>query len=77
LRSRGQDSGGAEVWAHGLVGMVQCTAEWWLDHRTTARAALVDDLAALAWSGIAGIFLAGTGIVEGLTAPTAPAPSTR
>jgi AcrR family transcriptional regulator len=77
LRSRGRDSGGAEVWARGLVGMVHRTAEWWLDHRTTSRAALVDDLAALAWSGIAGIFLAGTGIVEELTAPTPPAPSTR
>jgi hypothetical protein len=48
----------------------------WTD-APTSRAALVDDLAALAWGGIAGIFLAGTGIVEELTAPTAPAPSTR
>jgi hypothetical protein len=77
LRLRGQESGGAEVWAHGLVGMVESTAEWWLDHRTTSRAALVDDLAALAWGGIAGIFLAETGIVEELTVPIAPAPSTR
>jgi AcrR family transcriptional regulator len=64
LRLRGLDSGGAEVWAHGLVGMVHSTAEWWLDHRTVSRAALADDLAALAWNGVACMFPSRTGIQE-------------
>lgn len=64
LRLRGQDVGGAEVWAHGLVGMVHSTAEWWLDHRTTTRAALADDLATLAWSGVAHMFLPRAGVPE-------------
>lgn len=72
LRRRGLDSGGAEVWAHGLVGMVYSAAEWWLEHRTTSRAALADELAALAWTGVAGVFLHTTGISRG---PTAPVPS--
>lgn len=71
LRRRGQDSGGAEVWAHGLVGMVHSTAEWWLQHHSTPRADLVDGLAALAWTGIGGAFRA-----NGTRDPaTAPAPS--
>jgi AcrR family transcriptional regulator len=64
MRLRGLDSGGVEVWAHGLVGMVHSTAEWWLDHRTISRATLADDLAALAWSGVACMFLPRTGILE-------------
>lgn len=31
-----RNSGSAEMWAHGLVGMVRSTAEWWLDHRAAA-----------------------------------------
>ena len=50
------NSGSAEMWAHGLVGMVHSTAEWWLDHRTVSRAALADELAALAWTGVACMF---------------------
>jgi AcrR family transcriptional regulator len=62
LRLRGLNDGGVEVWAHGLVGMVHSTAEWWLDHRTMSRAALADGLTALAWSGVACMFLPRTGI---------------
>jgi AcrR family transcriptional regulator len=74
LRMRGRDSGGAEVWAHGLVGMVYGTAEWWLDHRTMDRADLADELAALAWNGITGIFPARTGIRKNPTTASPPAP---
>jgi AcrR family transcriptional regulator len=76
LRLRGQDSGGAEVWAQGLVGMVHSTAEWWLGHRTVSRATLADDLTALAWSGVACIFPPRTGILGDLSTPAPSTPST-
>ncbi len=41
LREAGVDSGGAEPWAHGIVGMVQAAADWWIDRRSMSRAALV------------------------------------
>jgi AcrR family transcriptional regulator len=53
LGERLEDPTGAEVWAHGLVGMVQSTADWRLEHRTMSRAALTDHLTDLAWGGIA------------------------
>ncbi|MEU6697931.1 TetR/AcrR family transcriptional regulator [Pseudonocardia sp. NPDC046786] len=65
LRADGRDSGGAEVWALGLIGLVQAAGEWWLDRRTMSRDALTNYLSALIWGGIAG--------VAGLDAPTANA----
>ncbi len=56
LRERGLDAGASEVWAHGLVGMVHSAASWWLQHRTISRAALTDQLTALAWGGLMGAF---------------------
>ncbi|MHB8717394.1 MAG: TetR/AcrR family transcriptional regulator [Candidatus Dormibacteria bacterium] len=56
LRSAGRDSGGAEVWAHGLVGLVQAAADWWMDRRTLSRAAVVEYVCALLTGGIAGLF---------------------
>ncbi len=55
MRERGRDSSGAEAWARGLVGMVQATGEWWLERRTVSRAALVEQLTGLIWSGLAGL----------------------
>src|SRR5699024_8994426 len=34
MRMFNMDSGAAEPWAHGIVGMVQNTGEWWLEKRT-------------------------------------------
>ncbi len=68
LRAAHLDSGGAEAWALGLVGMVQNTGDWWLERRTMSRAAVTDYLTTLVWGGVAGI-LAG--------APTVPATSLR
>lgn len=68
LRAANLDSGGAEAWALGLVGMVQSTGDWWLERRTMSRAAVTDYLTTLVWGGVAGI-LAG--------APTAPGASLR
>jgi AcrR family transcriptional regulator len=55
LRAAGLDSGGAEAWAQGLVGMVQSAGDWWLERRTMSRAALTDYLSTLIWGGISGV----------------------
>lgn len=55
LRALKADSGGAEAWAHGLVGMVQSAGDWWLERRTMSRAALTDYLTILIWGGLSGV----------------------
>jgi AcrR family transcriptional regulator len=55
LRLAGADSGGAEPWAYGVVGMVQLAAHRWMDHQTMSADALVDYLCALAWQGLSGV----------------------
>lgn len=62
LRVLGADSGGAEVWAFGIVGMVQLATQRWFDQRTMSADALVDYLTALVTGGLSGV----------LTAPGAP-----
>jgi AcrR family transcriptional regulator len=37
----------AEVWAHGIVGMVRAAGDWWLEHRDITREALVSELTEL------------------------------
>jgi AcrR family transcriptional regulator len=61
LREAGVDSGGAEPWAHGIVGMVQAAADWWIDRHAMSRAALVAYLTALISSGTEGMFAGGIG----------------
>lgn len=56
LRSAGVDAGGAEPWAHGVVGMVQAAADWWIDRRSMSRAALVTYLTSLISTGVEGLF---------------------
>lgn len=51
----GLDSGGAEPWAHGMVGMVHLAGDRWLEHRTMSRERLVDYLSGLLWSGLSGL----------------------
>ena len=55
LRRFGLDSGAAEPWAHGIVGMVQLAGDHWLERRTMPRDALVEYLVTLLWSGFAGL----------------------
>jgi AcrR family transcriptional regulator len=55
LRRFGLDSGAAEPWAHGIVGMVHLAGDRWLEHRTMPRATLVDYLVTLLWTGFAGL----------------------
>lgn len=54
LRSAGGDSGAAEPWGYGIVGMVHAAGDWWLEHRTMPRERLVAYLVSLAWDGMAG-----------------------
>jgi AcrR family transcriptional regulator len=41
----------AQVWAHGIAGMVQATGDWWLDHPDVPRRVVVDELTALLVAG--------------------------
>jgi len=37
----------AQIWAHGIAGMVQGAGDWWLDHPDVPREVVVDELIAL------------------------------
>ena len=52
LHQAGADTGGAEAWAHGMVGMVHMAGDWWLDRRTMPRSRLVAYLVDLLWDGL-------------------------
>lgn len=49
------DSGAAEPWAHGIVGMVQNTGDWWLDKQTMSRDSVVEYLTQIIWAAIDGL----------------------
>lgn len=56
LRDMGLDSGGAEPWAYGIVGMVQTIGDWWITHsRPISRKALTEYVTTLLWDGLSGI----------------------
>src|SRR5437879_1681125 len=42
LRDAGLDSGPAEVWGHGIVGMVSSAADWWVERPVLPRPRLGD-----------------------------------
>lgn len=52
LRAIGYDSGAAEPWAFGLVGMVHLAGDWWVERRAMPRARLVEYLTTLTWDGM-------------------------
>lgn len=52
LRVAGRDSGPAEAWAYGIVGMMAFAGQWWLDRRTLTREALAEHLTELATNGL-------------------------
>lgn len=62
MRALGLDSGGAEPWSHGLVGMVQASGDWWLDRQSMSREDLTDYLSKIIWFAIDGVLRSG-GIV--------------
>ncbi|HEY2428805.1 MAG TPA: TetR family transcriptional regulator [Acidimicrobiales bacterium] len=69
LRAGGLDSGAAEPWGFGLVGMVRAAAERWLEHPTMSRQALSASLSQLAWSGLGQVVeQAGGGNIRALRA---------
>jgi AcrR family transcriptional regulator len=55
MRAFDMDSGAAEPWGHGIVGLVQNTSEWWLERRTMSRDAVVEYLTQIIWAAIDGI----------------------
>jgi len=55
LRHNGADSGAAEPWAFGIVGMVHLAGDWWVRTRTLPRDRLVTYLVDLLWDGFAGL----------------------
>jgi AcrR family transcriptional regulator len=55
LRAINYDSGAAEPWAYGLVGMVHFAGDWWVDSRAMPRARLVEYLTTLVWDGLDGV----------------------
>ena len=68
LREQGADSGPAEPWAFGVLGMVHVSTEWWLERRTLSRKDLVNYLTSLLWTGFSG-----NGLEPGAVTATAPA----
>jgi len=71
-RLHGLDAGMAEPWGHGLVGLVQATADWWIQHgRPIGRAALTAYLTRLIWHGVGGELATADGGI-GSTNPPAP-----
>ncbi len=65
MREVGFDSGAAEPWGFGLVGLVRAAGEWWLERQSMSRQALADYLTALIWTGLAGGFAsAGVAVPE-------------
>ena len=55
LHDLGMDAGGAEPWAHGLVGLGLSTGEWWLDRRTMSRSHVGAYLTDFIWHALDGI----------------------
>lgn len=54
LRAASADSGPAEVWAYGIVGMVHLAGGRWAQNPTLPRARLVEYLTELVWTGMPG-----------------------
>ncbi|MCP2259602.1 transcriptional regulator, TetR family [Streptoalloteichus tenebrarius] len=59
LRLFEMDSGGAEVWGYGLVGMVQAAGDWWLERRSMSREAVTDYLTQIIWHAVDGVLRSG------------------
>lgn len=62
MREGGLDSGAAEPWGFGVVGLVRSAGEWWLERQTMSRQALADYLTALVWNGLEAGFTSGASV---------------
>jgi AcrR family transcriptional regulator len=54
LRAANMDSGAADPWGFGIVGMVRSATDRWLEQKTMSREALVTYLTDLVWPGLTG-----------------------
>ncbi len=61
LRRLGVDAGGAEPWAHGLIGMGLSVGEWWLRRDIMSQQATASYLASFVWHAFSG-FAADNGV---------------
>lgn len=55
MRAFGLDSGAAEPWAHGVVGLVENTGNWWLERRSMGKDSVVEYTTRIIWAAIDGI----------------------
>jgi AcrR family transcriptional regulator len=53
LRAQGLDSGAADPWGFGIVGMVRAATDRWLEQQTMSRADFVSYLTDFTWAGMA------------------------
>lgn len=74
LGKLGMDPGGAEMWAHAGVGMVQAAGDWWLERSTLSREALRDYLLMMVAGALDGILQANQPSTEKPTRRPAPGP---
>lgn len=65
LRDAGADSGAAEPWAFGMVGLAFAGTEWWMERRMMPKADLVEYLTALLWNGLSGVGLGELEVARG------------
>ena len=61
LQRLGLDVDAADPWAHGIVGMMQFVASWWLEHPGVPRERLVDQVSTLLWHGFGHLHERGRG----------------
>lgn len=53
LRAAGLDSGAAEPWGFGIVGMVHAAGDWWMARASMPRTRLAEYLTSLIYDGLA------------------------
>jgi AcrR family transcriptional regulator len=64
------------AWAYGLVGMVHFAGDWWAYGRPMSRRQLVEELASLAWGGLASLGIDPDGPASSTTSTTLTTPTT-
>lgn len=55
LRLAGIDPGGAQLWAHAIVGLCVSSAEWWLQQSDLPRQDLAEQLTGFIWHALEGL----------------------
>jgi len=73
LVNTGRDPAPAALWAHAVVGLINNSADWWLDHPEVPRSDVVAWLGPVLSDGFAGA-IGPTGAVGGMPADSPPEP---